>query len=117
MNRWIEINFGKNKKCVECGINDPNKRYHWANISGKYKRDIKDFKRLCAKCHRNFDSHLIPRGEKHYLTKIKKDQVLKIRELYPNKGYTQKELGRMFNISRENVRDIVNKISWNKIKE
>ncbi len=28
------------------------KRYfNWANISQEYKRDIKDWKQLCKKCH------------------------------------------------------------------
>ena len=33
------------------------KRYHWANISGEYKRDLTDYKRLCVSCHRYFDSY------------------------------------------------------------
>jgi len=25
---------------------------HWHNISGEYKRDVSDWIRLCAKCHK-----------------------------------------------------------------
>lgn len=28
---------------------------HWANISGKYLRDITDWVRLCVSCHKYFD--------------------------------------------------------------
>ncbi len=41
-------------KCEECG----KKRVmlHRANISGKYKRDLRDWKILCVPCHYKFDS-------------------------------------------------------------
>ena len=53
---WIKLNYGKPNVCEECGkTNLKGKQIHWANISGKYKRDIKDWKRLCAKCHWQFD--------------------------------------------------------------
>ena len=52
---WIEHRLGKPKVCNKCGENNPDKRYEWSNISGEYKRDIKDWERLCAKCHRIYD--------------------------------------------------------------
>lgn len=53
---WIRRNYGKPNKCEnsECSYRNP-KRYEWANISGKYKRDISDWKPLCSSCHRKFD--------------------------------------------------------------
>lgn len=47
---WVEKQMGKPKYCKWCGDNSDH-RYHWANKSGEYKRDIKDWIRLCAKCH------------------------------------------------------------------
>lgn len=48
---------GKANKCSnpECKIKNP-KSYDWANISGKYKRDLNDFMMLCRNCHRAFDT-------------------------------------------------------------
>ena len=41
-------------KCQYCNSED-KKKYEWANISRKYKRDLKDWIRLCTKCHIIYD--------------------------------------------------------------
>jgi hypothetical protein len=51
---WVERRLGKPKCCDECGELGL-KRYHWANKSGKYKREITDWLRLCPKCHKKYD--------------------------------------------------------------
>ena len=53
----ISRKFGQPKFCSECGMTDKSRKYHWANISKHYKKDNKDFKRLCVRCHRIFDRH------------------------------------------------------------
>lgn len=51
---WMRKTYGKPSYCEKC--NDTTKRmYHWANISGEYKRDRKDWRRLCVKCHKEYD--------------------------------------------------------------
>lgn len=50
---WVRRNKIKPDKCVECGLQ--NKNIWWANISGKYMRDLDDYKALCCKCHRKMD--------------------------------------------------------------
>ena len=45
----------KPKFCVRCKKNKP---YDLSNISGKYKRDIKDFEWLCRRCHMKSDGRL-----------------------------------------------------------
>ncbi len=52
---WVARWLGKPKFCEECKTTIA-KTYNWANISGKYKRDLKDWKRLCRKCHHKFDN-------------------------------------------------------------
>ena len=53
---WVKAELGTPKKCVHCGISSNNPwKIHWANISNEYKRDLKDWIRLCAKCHKDFD--------------------------------------------------------------
>jgi hypothetical protein len=51
---WVERRLGKPQCCDLCGTIE-RKKYHWANKSGKYKRDINDWIRVCVKCHKNYD--------------------------------------------------------------
>jgi hypothetical protein len=51
VHQWVNKVLGRPKKCVACGLDDPKRRYHWANISGKYLRDLHDWRRLCVPCH------------------------------------------------------------------
>lgn len=48
LHQWVKKNKSKPKKCEECKRYSP---YDLANISGKYKRDLKDWKWLCRRCH------------------------------------------------------------------
>ena len=51
---WVVRHLGKPQKCAKCGTTK-SKQYDWANISRKYKRDLRDWIRLCKKCHIRFD--------------------------------------------------------------
>lgn len=77
---WIRTHYGNATKCEKCDGKNA-KRFEWANISGKYLRNIKDYMQLCPSCHR-----LMDRGNKcrngHKFTKenmwiriIKKDGI------------------------------------------
>lgn len=52
---WMTSRYGQPIGCEVCGTDDPEKRYEWANLSGEYRRDRDDFKRMCKKCHNDFD--------------------------------------------------------------
>ena len=63
---WIRKKYGKPDKCENKRCVYPRKdarghlmvkpkAYQWANLSGKYRRDRKDFIKLCALCHKLFD--------------------------------------------------------------
>ena|SRR3990167_10777734 len=54
LHQWLYKRLGQPKMCGHCGKSDAL-RYEWANISGKYLRDVKDWIRLCKKCHCAFD--------------------------------------------------------------
>ena len=54
LHRWLDRTLGRPKKCTHCKTTEASK-YHWANISGEYKRDVNDFIRLCPLCHKAFD--------------------------------------------------------------
>jgi len=53
---WLVRRLGSPKVCDKCGT-IVAKKYEWANKSGKYKRDITDWVRLCTHCHRIYDKH------------------------------------------------------------
>lgn len=57
IHKWLVRIKGSPKICEKCGLNDPNVRYEWSNNSGEYKRDVKDYERLCVPCHRKKDGH------------------------------------------------------------
>lgn len=59
LHHWVKRNKGRIQKCENCGLNDPERTYHWANIDGAYKRDLDDFIRLCVPCHSRHDKDLI----------------------------------------------------------
>lgn len=56
LHRWVELYLGKPDKCNSCGQTGlSGKKIHWSNKSGEYRRDLGDWQRLCAKCHREYD--------------------------------------------------------------
>lgn len=53
---WIKNVLGSPNKCEICeSIHLSGHKIHWANISGEYKRDEKDWMRLCVPCHSKYD--------------------------------------------------------------
>ena len=52
VHRWINKTFGKPNKCESCGI---EKLVQWSNKDHKYKKERKDWQKLCPKCHKNYD--------------------------------------------------------------
>ena len=53
---WIKARKPKPKCCEKCNKNKP---FDLANISGEYKRDVKDFEWLCRSCHMNSDNRIL----------------------------------------------------------
>lgn len=54
---WVKRKMGSPSKCEACGKDNlTGHKIHWANISGEYKRITSDWIRLCAKCHKAFDT-------------------------------------------------------------
>jgi len=52
LHTWVRDRLGKPKKCSHCPATT---NLDWANKSGKYKRDLKDWISLCRKCHIWYD--------------------------------------------------------------
>lgn len=53
LHQWLNRNYPKPKHCKFCNKTDCILEY--ANISGEYKRDIKDYYCLCRSCHTKYD--------------------------------------------------------------
>ena len=57
---WVKGKLGKPLICSNCEFRDQNSRmFHWHNISGLYLRNIEDWIRLCAKCHKRLHKGLL----------------------------------------------------------
>ena len=67
---WIRYHYGIADKCENKNCHYPKlntrgimlekpKKYNWANISKKYKRNINDWIMLCPNCHQQWDRGLI----------------------------------------------------------
>ena len=53
---WVKKELGSPNKCEFCGkLENDNRKIHWANKSGKYKRVLSDWLRLCVYCHSAYD--------------------------------------------------------------
>ena len=48
---WINDILGKAATCNEIGCTKTSKTFEWGNISGKYLRDILDFRSMCHSCN------------------------------------------------------------------
>ena len=55
LHEWVRRHKPKPELCEECYEQSPK---DLANISGKYHRDINDFRWLCRKCHMKSDERL-----------------------------------------------------------
>jgi hypothetical protein len=63
-----------------------------------------------------YDMGLVCRtGENNGRSKLTKEDVLKIRELYSLGNFTQKQLGEMFNVAYGTVKKIINRERWSHI--
>lgn len=54
VHQWVALKLGKPNLCAHCGATEAP-RFEWANKSHEYKRDLGDWMRLCASCHRRYD--------------------------------------------------------------
>lgn len=61
-----------------------------------------------------YDTHLLipARGETHYNASLTEADVREIRRLYPQGGYSQKQLGYIFEIGPDMISRIVNRKRW-----
>jgi NUMOD4 motif-containing protein len=56
-----------------------------------------------------------PNGERHGMSKVTEEVVLKIRALHNMNKYSQREIGNMFGITKNHVGFIVRRVTWRHI--
>lgn len=58
IHRWVRQMWGDTTCCEDCGTTTA-KKYHWANVSGKYLLIRSDWRRLCVSCHHKLDNKIM----------------------------------------------------------
>lgn len=54
---WMYLKYGRPSTCEHCSRDNLfGRSIHWANVSGKYKREREDWIRLCVPCHSKYDN-------------------------------------------------------------
>lgn len=56
LHHWIAREKGRPAYCEQC--DKTSGKFEWANIDGKYRRELVDWIRLCVQCHRKYDKEL-----------------------------------------------------------
>ncbi len=93
LHRWISKCLGKAETCSDCGS---EKRVQWANVSKKYLQELKDWKELCAVCHRKFDG----------ITKLDKRDAYNIKIRYQN-GERQMKIAECYGVSNRTISNVI----------
>lgn len=65
----------------------------------------------CIHAHKN-NLRKAVNGENHYNHKLKKQDVIKIRNIYKNKNITYFQISKIFNISQSCISKIIRKQTW-----
>lgn len=117
LHMWIKRNFGKPFFCFNC-YSWNEKKYHWANISGKYTRELSNYVSLCVPCHKKFDGFLC--GENHPNSRLSEKDVRKIRKLFKNGVHFKnvihyKIIAKKFNVYWSTIQKIVKFTTWTHI--
>jgi hypothetical protein len=68
LHAFLSRRYGKPKECAACGVAGVSKNgrwtIEWANTTGVYNRQLKNWKKLCVSCHRKEDN--VPRKRNAY---------------------------------------------------
>ncbi len=97
---WVRNNKPKVTHCEKCNC---TKKLEISNISGKNKRDIKDYEWLCIPCHRNKDN------KKGFIGKVTKKIMGEIRSKYKKGNVFQRDLADQYGLNQSTISRILNK--------
>lgn len=97
------------------GGKNVNYWFQWASISGEWRRDYSDWKRLCRLCHEKFDAHLHVRGEMQGQAKLNTQKVKQARLLRSEFKWNCQQIANLWDVSAETIRPAIKKITWKHI--
>lgn len=115
LHNWVRRHKLKPKLCEECGKVPP---YDLANISGKYKREINDYKWICRRCHMKKDKRIIKKDKNgRFSTKgiilkdYQKEMKKRILNYIKHPTYvTQQELYYNFKLYKRTLKKYLNEL-------
>jgi len=117
---WYNMKFSekhkKNIKLNHANVSGENNPMYGKKHTIEAKNKIREFK-LNFKISNETKERLKlkKRGENNSKSKLTENEVLKIREYYNEKMYSQRVLGEMFNVNQPAIHKIVNRINWKHI--
>lgn len=54
VHQWLIRKYGRAQRC-ENESQHIGRNYQWANVTGEYEKEVKNFKQLCRSCHAKLD--------------------------------------------------------------
>ena len=111
VHQWLIRNYGSADHCSN-DVNHTEYIFQWANVTGVYERDVKNFRQLCRSCHCKLDYSEYQRefhrkrmtGNTHNRVGIEQyTKDGKLLKTYPSFGIAAKRLG----ISRSAISNAV----------
>jgi len=110
LHRIVALHFCEKKDDCDVvnhknGIKDDNKasNLEWTTVSGNTSHSFA------------MGLQSVRRGQESNLSVLSESDVIKIREKFKEGGYTKKQIGLLFNVSRTCIHHIVNRINWKHI--
>ena len=91
LHKWVRRFLGSPNSCEHCKRTD-KKKYEWANKDHKYRRNLKDWLRLCTPCHRKWDIENNNWSEKRLSFVIKDNKKFYIKDLQKITGFNLKTI-------------------------
>lgn len=107
LHAWVRQKLGNLKKCSHC-LTEKAPKYEFANISGQYKRDLRDWLVLCVPCHKTFDNQC---GENIHTAKLKESDIPNIFSL-KSRGHTGKQIAQKYNVEPSTISCVLLRKSW-----
>ena len=106
---------GNPQACEECGTDDPEKYYHWAFNNEGDRRNVLDYIRMCAGCHRSYDDEFTPRGSRHGNAKLTEEDIPRIFAMR-GEGRILREIAGEFGISIGTLSAVLDGKTWKHVE-
>lgn len=106
---------GNPQSCSQCGTDDAQKYYHWAFNNQGDRKNVWDYIRMCAGCHRSYDDDFTPRGSSHGNAKLTEEDIPKI-FIMRSEGCILKDIADEFGISIGTLSAVLDRSTWKHVE-